>query len=165
MEHKIPEQVIAGRHSVGGQCREVQGWHFTRLGSEKSDDAMWKVPGRGPIKPKLLPQKRTRESKPGSGHNRVGWSGKIHLPPFSGCRLHISDPDMSLCTIHVLFVTNELSTQAHFLLISQIREARLRDFRDVRYHPDWGTVYPLQLCENYQTKQRQKVNGFSLPWV
>lgn len=132
----------------------------------KSDDAMWKVPGRGPITPKLLPQKRTRE--------RVSWDqataewagvGRRHLPPLSGRSLHISDPNTSLCTLHVLFVTNELSTQAHFLLISQIREAKLRDFRDVRYHPDWGTAYPLPLCENYQTKQRQRINGFSLPWV
>lgn len=37
----------------GGQCREedeareIQGWHFRCLGSEKPDDAMWKVSGRG----------------------------------------------------------------------------------------------------------------------
>lgn len=88
---------------------------------------MWKVPGWGPIKPKLLPQKRARE--------RVSWDqataewagvGRRHLPPLSGCSLHISDPNTSLCTLHVLSVTNELSTQAHFLLISQIREAKLR---------------------------------------
>lgn len=34
------------------------------------------APGRGPIKPGLLPQKRTRESKLGLGHSRVGRSGK-----------------------------------------------------------------------------------------